>query len=35
MLLDQVRTIDKRRLKKKLGVIPLAVWHKTLIEMFT
>lgn len=35
ILLDQVRTIDKRRLKKKLGVIPLEVWHKTLIQMFT
>jgi mRNA interferase MazF len=35
ILLDQVRTIDKKRLKKKMGVIPLSVWHKTLIQMLS
>ncbi len=35
ILLDQVRTIDKKCLKNKLGAIPLEVWHKTLIQMVT
>ena len=35
VLLDQIRTIDKTRLKGKLGDIPLDVWHTTLIQMLT
>ncbi|BBP44582.1 type II toxin-antitoxin system PemK/MazF family toxin [Thiosulfativibrio zosterae] len=34
ILLDQVRTVDKQRLTKKMGSIPLEVWHKTLLQMF-
>lgn len=35
ILLDQVRTVDKKRLKEKMGFIPLANWHDTLIQMFS
>lgn len=35
ILLDQVRTVDKKRLKDKMGSIPLEQWHDTLIEMFS
>ncbi len=35
ILLDQIRTVDKARLKGKLGDIPLDVWHATLIQMLT
>ncbi len=33
ILLDQIRSVDKRRLKGKMGEIPLAVWHSVLLEM--
>jgi len=35
ILLDQIRTVDKARLKGKLGDIPLDAWHTTLIQMLT
>ena len=33
VLLDQLRTVDKRRLTGKMGEIPLEAWHGTLLEM--
>ncbi len=33
ILLDQIRSIDKLRLGKKMGKIPLAVWHHVLLDM--
>lgn len=33
--LDQVRTVDKKRLKDKMGSIPLEAWHDILIQMLT
>lgn len=33
VLLDQIRSVDKRRLAGKLGEIDLDVWHRVLIEM--
>ncbi|MCF6298473.1 MAG: type II toxin-antitoxin system PemK/MazF family toxin [Thiomicrorhabdus sp.] len=33
ILLDQIRSVDKQRLKKKLGHIDSKIWHATLIEM--
>jgi len=33
ILLDQIRTVDKRRLKGRLGYIPLNQWHETLLLM--
>ena len=33
ILLDQLRTIDKRRLGGRMGSIELAVWHPALVEM--
>ena len=33
ILLDQIRSVDKQRLKKKLGHIDAKIWHETLIEM--
>ncbi|HEB63549.1 MAG TPA: type II toxin-antitoxin system PemK/MazF family toxin [Gammaproteobacteria bacterium] len=33
ILLDQIRCIDKVRLKNKMGVIPLDIWHPLLLEM--
>jgi len=35
ILLDQVRTVDKKRLKEKMGSIPLDMWHDTLIQMLS
>ncbi|MBE8189667.1 MAG: type II toxin-antitoxin system PemK/MazF family toxin [Candidatus Thioglobus sp.] len=35
ILLDQIRSIDKKRLQQKIGVIPLSIWQPTLIEMFS
>lgn len=35
ILLDQVRTVDKKRLKGKMGDIPRSVWHATLLQMLT
>jgi mRNA interferase MazF len=33
ILLDQLRSVDKRRLSGKMGAIDLAVWHPILLEM--
>jgi len=33
ILLDQLRTVDKRRLTGKMGVIEPALWHAVLLEM--
>lgn len=35
ILLDQIRTVDKKRLKEKMGSIPLDSWHDTLIQMLS
>ena len=35
ILLDQLRTIDKQRLKNKMGEIALQHWHSTLIQMLS
>jgi mRNA interferase MazF len=35
VLLDQIRTVDKKRLKSKMGKIELDVWHDILIQMFS
>ncbi|WP_280554218.1 type II toxin-antitoxin system PemK/MazF family toxin [Halomonas sp. 25-S5] len=34
ILLDQLRSIDKRRVLGKMGDIPPSIWHATLLEMF-
>lgn len=34
ILLDQLRTVDKRRLGQKVGEIDLAVWQPVLLELF-
>lgn len=34
ILLDQIRSVDKRRLGPTLGSIELASWHPQLLEMF-
>jgi len=33
ILLDQLRTVDKRRLTGKMGMIEPALWHAVLLEM--
>jgi mRNA interferase MazF len=33
ILLDQIRSVDKRRLVGKIGSIDSAVWHDVLLEM--
>ena len=33
ILLDQVRTVDRKRLGKRMGTIPLESWHPVLLEM--
>lgn len=33
VLLDQLRTVDRRRLGKKMGAIPPEAWHPVLLEM--
>ncbi len=33
ILLDQLRSVDKRRLAEKMGKIDLAKWHPVLLEM--
>ena len=33
ILLDQIRSIDKRRLLGKMGEIDKALWHPVLLEM--
>ena len=35
ILLDQIRTVDKSRLKKRIGTIPKEVWHNTLLQMLS
>ena len=35
ILLDQIRSVDKRRLMGKLGEIELSVWHPVLLEMLS
>ena len=35
ILLDQVRTVDKKRLKSQMGTISLECWHETLIQMLS
>ena len=35
ILLDQVRTVDTRRLKNKMGKIKLDHWHGILIQMLS
>lgn len=34
LLLDQLRSVDKRRLIRRMGTIDLALWHAVLLEMF-
>ena len=34
ILLDQLRTVDKRRLGQKMGEIDVAVWQPVLLELF-
>jgi len=34
ILLDQIRSVDKRRLLGKMGVIEEHLWHPVLLEMF-
>jgi len=33
ILLDQLRSVDKRRLGGKLGEIEVALWHSVLLQM--
>ncbi len=33
ILLDQIRSIDKIRLGKKMGSIPKHIWHTVLLDM--
>jgi mRNA interferase MazF len=33
ILLDQIRSVDKRRLLGKMGEIDSALWHPSLLEM--
>jgi mRNA interferase MazF len=33
ILLDQLRSVDKRRLAGKMGEIELKLWHHVLLEM--
>jgi mRNA interferase MazF len=33
ILLDQLRSVDKRRLASKMGEIELKLWHPILLEM--
>lgn len=34
ILLDQLRSVDKRRLGIRMGKIDAALWHPVLLEMF-
>ena len=34
ILLDQIRSVDKQRLGKKMGMIDEKNWHSVLLEMF-
>ncbi|MBT4875731.1 MAG: type II toxin-antitoxin system PemK/MazF family toxin, partial [Desulfobacula sp.] len=33
ILLDQIRSVDKVRLGKKMGEIPEHIWHSILLDM--
>lgn len=33
ILLGQIRTVDKKRLKSQLTTVPLEEWHDTLLQM--
>lgn len=33
ILLDQLRSVDKKRLGSRMGKIDLALWHPVLLEM--
>lgn len=33
ILLDQLRSVDKRRLAGKIGEIDIGIWHSVLLEM--
>ena len=35
ILLDKIRSVDKRRLAGKMGEIELSVWHPVLLEMLS
>ncbi|MGB0289060.1 type II toxin-antitoxin system PemK/MazF family toxin [Aequoribacter sp.] len=35
VLLDQIRTVDKKRLQGKVTHLPLLQWHDTLIQMLS
>ncbi len=35
ILLDQIRTVDKRRLISKMGAIDKHLWHSILMEMLS
>jgi mRNA interferase MazF len=35
ILLDQIRSVDKRRLGSKAGEIPYGFWHPVLLEMLS
>ena len=35
ILLDQLRSVDKRRLAGRLGEIELSTWHPVLLEMLS
>ncbi len=34
ILLDQIRSVDKVRLGRKMGIVNKSVWHPVLLEMF-
>ena len=33
ILLDQIRSVDKTRLKEKMGEIEKSIWHSVMLEM--
>jgi mRNA interferase MazF len=33
VLLDQIRCVDKARLSRKMGEIPVSLWHGVLLQM--
>jgi mRNA interferase MazF len=35
VLLDQIRTVDKKRLQGRVTHLPLPQWHSTLIQMLS
>ena len=35
ILLDQIRSVDKKRLARRMGKIPISLWHPFLIEMLS